>query len=55
MIMADKQLQGKKLLILGASSNEITLVKRAQSLGVYTIVADYNLDYDVSPAKKNSG
>lgn len=50
--MAGKQLQGKKLLVLGASSNETTLVKRAQSLGVYTIVTDYNQDYDISPAKK---
>lgn len=44
-------LQGKKLLILGATANEIPVVKRAQSLGVYVIVTDYNLDHRLSPAK----
>ena len=44
-------LSGKKLLILGATSNEIPLVRRAQSLGVYVIVTDYNLDHRISPAK----
>lgn len=42
---------GKKLLVLGGSANEITLVQRAQSLGVYVIVADYYSDRTVSPAK----
>lgn len=45
-------LKGKKLLVLGASSNEISLVQRAQELGVYVIVTDYNIDYKLSPAKK---
>lgn len=45
---------GKKLLILGATPNEIPLVKRAQELGAYVITTDYNLDYDKSPAKKIS-
>lgn len=45
------QLQGKKLLILGATAGETTLVKRAQKLGVYVIVTDYNTDYALSPAK----
>lgn len=45
------QLQGKKLLILGATAGETTLVKRAQELGVYVIVTDYNTDYTLSPAK----
>ena len=46
------KLSGKKLLILGGSENEISLVKRAKELGVYTIVADYYEDYNISPAKK---
>lgn len=41
----------KKLLVLGASSNEITLVKRAQFHGIYVIVTDYNKDHKLSPAK----
>lgn len=47
-----EQLRGKKLLILGAGPNEVTLVQRAQSFGVYTIATDYNLDFELSPAKK---
>lgn len=42
---------GKKLLILGATTGETTLVRRAQELGVYVIVTDYNTDYTLSPAK----
>lgn len=45
------KLNGKKLLILGGSADEIDLVKRAQQLGVYTVVADYYTDTRVSPAK----
>ena len=45
-----KTLLGKKLLILAGSAHEIDLVKRAQELGVYTIVTDY-YDEIVSPAK----
>lgn len=45
------KLTGKKLLILGATAGETTLVKRAQELGVYVIVTDYNTDYTLSPAK----
>ena len=41
----------KKLLVLGASANEITLVKRAQSYGIYVIVTDYNTEHKISPAK----
>lgn len=44
-------LRGKKLLILGGSVDEISLVRRAQELGVYVIVTDYNLDRTLSPAK----
>ncbi len=46
-----EELKGKKLLILGASANEITLVQRAKELGLYTIITDYNLDRKLSPAK----
>lgn len=46
-----QELCGKRLLILGATPNEIPLVERAKSLGVYTVVTDYNLDHTISPAK----
>lgn len=46
-----KLLEGKKLLVLGGSENEISLVRRAQELGVYVIVTDYYTDRAVSPAK----
>ena len=42
--------QGKKLLILAGGANLITLVERAQQLGVYTIVTDY-YPPEESPAK----
>lgn len=45
-------LKHKKLLILGASPSEISLVKRAQEFGVKVYVTDYNTDYKLSPAKK---
>ena len=45
------ELSGKKLLILGATPNEIPLIQRAQKFGIYTIVTDYNLDHRISPAK----
>lgn len=47
----NKSLAGKKLLILGGSPDEIDLVKRAQQLGVYVVVADYYTDMRISPAK----
>ncbi len=47
----NKQLKGKKLLILGASPSEVVLVKRAQELGVYTIVTDYRTDRSITKAK----
>lgn len=45
-----KELEGKKLLVLGGSATSIDIVKAAQALGVYVIVTDY---YDTrrSPAK----
>mgnify|MGYP004499244945 CR=1 FL=1 len=49
-----KKFEGKKLLILGATANEIPLVKRAQELGAYVITTDYNVDLKKSPAKKAS-
>lgn len=45
------ELAGKKLLILGATSGEISLVKRAQEYGVYVIVTDNHTDYTLAPAK----
>lgn len=45
------RLKNKKLLILGASVEEVSLVRRAQSFGIYTIVTDYYTDHAMSPAK----
>ena len=42
------ELKGKKLLFLGGVQRACAIVKRAQELGVYVVVADYNED---SPAK----
>ena len=44
-------LDGKRLLILAGSHNEVPLVKRAKELGIYTIVTDY-YEPKKSPAKK---
>lgn len=44
-----KNLDGKKLLILGATRQHSEIVKESQSLGIKTYVADY---YENSPAKK---
>jgi len=49
--MEEISIQGKKLLILAGGANLVTLVRRAQELGVYTIVTDY-YDETISPAKK---
>ena len=49
--MKSSQLKGKKLVVLGGAANESTLVKRAQELGIYVIVADYYKDISLSPAK----
>lgn len=46
-----KILEGKKLLILGATTNEIALVKRAQLFGAYVIVTDNHENYELAPAK----
>ena len=45
-------LAGKRLLVVGASHNEIDLVRRAQELGAYVVVTDNHLDWDDAPAKK---
>ena len=37
-----EELRGKKLLILGGFTNACDIVRRAQEMGVYVIVADYN-------------
>lgn len=42
----------KCLLVIGGTDNEVTLVQRAQALGAYVIVTDYNKDWSKSPAKK---
>ena len=42
-------LSGKKLLLLGGIQRTCVIVKRAQELGVYVVVADYDVN---SPAKK---
>ena len=43
-----KDLKGKRLLVLGATIDICDIVRYAQKMGVYVIVADYYLD---SPAK----
>lgn len=43
---------GKKLLVLGAGPNEITLVRRAQELGCTVYVTDNNADRSLSPCKE---
>ena len=45
-----KELEGKKLLIIGASNSEVDVVKIAQSMGCYVIVTDYRSGKDF-PAK----
>lgn len=44
-----KEFEGKKLLVLGGIKLACDIVQRAQRLGAYVIVADYNVD---SPAKQ---
>ena len=47
----NKKLEGKRLLIMGGMQISCEIVRKAKSMGVFTIVADY---YPVgkSPAKK---
>lgn len=44
-----EELKGKKLLFLGGVQRACAIVRRAQELGVYVVVADYN---EGSPAKQ---
>lgn len=44
-----EEFEGKKLLILGGIALARDIVKYAQNMGVYVVVADYNVD---SPAKE---
>lgn len=46
------ELKGKRLLILGATYSEVSLVQRAQKYGIIVYVTDYHTDYTLSPAKK---
>jgi len=41
----------KKLLILGATHSEISVVERARAMGIYTIVTDNHTDWSAAPAK----
>ena len=51
-MMADvRPLGGKRLLVIGATDNEIELVKRAQELGAWVAVTDNHRDWDDAPAK----
>ena len=43
-----KEFEGKKLLLLGGIKTACSIVKKAQEMGAYVAVADYNTD---SPAK----
>ena len=45
--------RGKRLLILGASSDECHIIQAAKEMGVYTITTDY-YDRETSPGKKLS-
>lgn len=44
--------RGKRLLVLGASPSEISLVQRAKKYGIYTIVTDNNPDWNTARAKQ---
>lgn len=46
-----EKLKGKKLLILAAGADHVSLIKRAQDYGVYVIVTDMYKDHQISPGK----
>ena len=46
-----QELKGKRLLIMGGMRISCEIVRKAQEMGIYTIVADYNKIED-SPAKQ---
>lgn len=41
----------KKVLVLGATSNEISIVERLHEMGMYAVVTDNHTDWHDSPAK----
>ena len=47
----NQEFRGKKLLVLGGITLACDIVRHAQAMGVYVVVADYDRN---SPAKKNS-
>ena len=47
-----RPLAGKRLLVIGATDNEVELVRRAQELGAWVAVTDNHRDWDEAPAKR---
>ena len=47
-----KSLKGKKLLVIGSDSSNISIVEEAQDMGVYVVVTDGITDITKAPAKK---
>ena len=47
----DVELKGKRLLVLGSTSHISDIVEKAQAMGIYVIVSDYN-SYENAPAKQ---
>ncbi len=47
-------LQGKRLLVLGATPSEQQIVEAAKEMGVYAICTDNHTDWEDAPAKKVS-
>ena len=45
------KLIGKRLLILGCTMDDCQIVRTAQKLGVYVIVTDNHMDWNLAPAK----
>lgn len=43
-----------KLLIIGANYTELEIIKKAKEMGLYTIVTDYQVNWDLAPAKKEA-
>lgn len=49
-----EDLKGKKLLILGCTTDDCQIVEAAKAMGIYTITTDNHTDWDDAPAKKLS-
>lgn len=47
-----KEINLRKLLIIGADYPEIDIVNAAREMGYYSIVTDNRLNWDDAPAKK---